>query len=117
MTRDVRWEALIRPRLQQSSSKLHRRPRAMSASDAIHADGWRLCRSRAVARTSGRRFSERGWAPTPSAEGCLVSLEEIAVALLFLCSPAARYVTGVVLSVDGGWTAFAAAGRAVRRGS
>ncbi|UZE51059.1 SDR family NAD(P)-dependent oxidoreductase [Rhodopseudomonas sp. P2A-2r] len=38
--------------------------------------------------------------------------EEIAETIYFLTSPAASYVTGSVLSVDGGWTAFGDAGDA-----
>jgi NAD(P)-dependent dehydrogenase (short-subunit alcohol dehydrogenase family) len=38
--------------------------------------------------------------------GRLGTAEEIAQVALFLCSPLASYVTGVVLPVDGGWLAF-----------
>ena len=38
--------------------------------------------------------------------GRLAEPREIAEAAWFLCSPAASYVTGAVLSADGGWSAF-----------
>lgn len=38
--------------------------------------------------------------------------EDIAQAVGFMCSPAAEYITGVVLPVDGGWCAYGAAGDA-----
>ncbi|MFA6265062.1 MAG: glucose 1-dehydrogenase [Pseudolabrys sp.] len=44
--------------------------------------------------------------------GRLADPSEIAEAAFFLCSPAASYVTGSVLSVDGGWAAFGDAGDA-----
>jgi NAD(P)-dependent dehydrogenase (short-subunit alcohol dehydrogenase family) len=44
--------------------------------------------------------------------GRLAEPDEIAEAAWFLCSPAASYITGTVLSVDGGWQAFGDAGHA-----
>jgi NAD(P)-dependent dehydrogenase (short-subunit alcohol dehydrogenase family) len=47
--------------------------------------------------------------------GRLAEPSEIAEAAWFLCSEAASYVTGAVLSVDGGWSAFGDAGDASSR--
>jgi NAD(P)-dependent dehydrogenase (short-subunit alcohol dehydrogenase family) len=37
--------------------------------------------------------------------GRLGTEDDVAAAVLYLCSPAARYVTGQVITIDGGWTA------------
>ena len=34
------------------------------------------------------------------------SIEEIAAAVLFVASPAAGFMTGEVMNIDGGWTAY-----------
>ena len=56
---------------------------------------------------AGRLDVERIKRRTPM--GRLASPEEIAEAAWFLASPQASFITGVVLSVDGGWTAFGGA--------
>jgi 3-oxoacyl-[acyl-carrier protein] reductase len=38
--------------------------------------------------------------------GCFGSVGDVAKAVLFLCSPDARYITGSSMLVDGGWVAY-----------
>ena len=36
----------------------------------------------------------------------LGSIEEIAAAVIYVASPAAEFMTGSVINIDGGWTAY-----------
>lgn len=67
--------------------------------------------------TEQNRFLLQNTDGTPTARGESVLLktpmnrygapEELAGAVVFLCSPAASFITGVVLPIDGGFSAFA----------
>jgi NAD(P)-dependent dehydrogenase (short-subunit alcohol dehydrogenase family) len=48
----------------------------------------------------------RRWVESRIPLGRLGTVEEVAMAVVFLCSPAASLVTGSSLLVDGGWTAW-----------
>lgn len=41
----------------------------------------------------------------PMPKKAFITVEEVAGAIEFLCSPAARNITGQTLTIDGGWTA------------
>jgi NAD(P)-dependent dehydrogenase (short-subunit alcohol dehydrogenase family) len=56
-----------------------------------------------VARDQSERFVSAYAARTPL--GRLATPEEIAGPVVFLASPAASYITGTTVAVDGGWTA------------
>jgi Tropinone reductase 1 len=49
-----------------------------------------------------KAFEAQVFSATPM--GRIAQPEEVASAMAFLCAPAARYVTGQVLAVDGGYS-------------
>jgi NAD(P)-dependent dehydrogenase (short-subunit alcohol dehydrogenase family) len=70
-----------------------------------------------VATALVKKLEADGFVDTPRLRrripmGRLARPEEIAEAIYFLSSKAASYITGTILSVDGGWTAFGDAGDA-----
>lgn len=79
-----------------------------------------LTRTPAIARSSRRRLEEEGrpaeglsdeeavaayFGPRrPMPLGRIGSAEEVAAVVVFLCSPAASWITGTCIDADGGWT-------------
>ena len=58
-----------------------------------------------VDRFAGREEDVRNWLISQHPVGRLGTAEEIAAAVLYLTSDAAKFTTGTILAVDGGWTA------------
>ncbi|MDQ8732847.1 SDR family oxidoreductase, partial [Bradyrhizobium sp. LHD-71] len=75
-----------------------------------------------VATALVKKLESDGFVDTPRLNrripmGRLAKPEEIAAAIYFLSSSEASYITGTVLSVDGGWAAFGDSGDAYVSGS
>jgi NAD(P)-dependent dehydrogenase (short-subunit alcohol dehydrogenase family) len=59
-----------------------------------------------IQRTTGRSEEEsRGVLAAMNANGRLVTADEVAASILYLCQPSSRSITGACLTIDGGTTA------------
>jgi NAD(P)-dependent dehydrogenase (short-subunit alcohol dehydrogenase family) len=56
-------------------------------------------------RLAGKEGDLRNWLISQHPVGRLGAPEEIAAAVLYLGSDAAKFTTGTILAVDGGWSA------------
>jgi 3-hydroxybutyrate dehydrogenase len=58
----------------------------------------------ATARGISRDEATRDYMSERQPSGRFVQLQDVAATVAFLCSPAARDITGAVIPIDGGWS-------------
>jgi NAD(P)-dependent dehydrogenase (short-subunit alcohol dehydrogenase family) len=71
----------------------------------VNAVAPRAIATEMVDRFAGKEGDARNWLISQHPVGRLGTAEEIAAAVLYVASDAAKFTTGTILAVDGGWTA------------